>query len=306
MADTKPNRKIEISEIFMSLEGEGPHSNRPTVYIRASRCNFKCPMFNNHVNTQLQPNGYAALTFKPKDYATLQDIPLVDRGCDSQYSVNPEFAHMWTRMDVNEIVADLISKIPHGKWIHPVTGTPVILSLTGGEPTLLGKFWPDLLAHPDMVDCRHILIETNCAVPMKSDFLMAINQWLSGDPKRKWTWSNSPKLSDSGEAWDEAIRPDIATKQRWTSGGPVKGQFEQYFKFVVEPTAESFGEVLKAMNEYWDAGIPRDVEIWAMPMACSEEQQQAIAQQVANLCMDYGFLYSHRVQNSLWGNGVGT
>jgi organic radical activating enzyme len=306
MEAIKQSRKIEVSEIFMSLEGEGPWTNRPTVYVRASRCNFKCPLFNNHNDTQLQDNGYATLTFNPKDFNTLQSLPLVDRGCDSQYSVNPDFAHMWARMSADEIAKELINKIPHNAWLHPITGTPVILSLTGGEPTLLNKFWPELLNHTLLTDLRHILIETNCAVPLKNEFLMEINKWLAGNPSRKITWSNSPKLSSSGELWVDAIKPEIAMKQRWNTGGTTPGQFEQYFKFVVEPTTESFGEVMKAMNEYWNVGIPRNVEIWAMPMACSEEQQQAIAQKVANMCMDYGFLYSHRVQNSLWGNGTGT
>lgn len=306
MTETTKLRKIEVSEIFMSLEGEGPHTNRPTVYVRASRCNFKCPLFNNHVDTQLQPNGYATLTFKPKDYNSLPDIPLVDRGCDSQYAVNPEFAHLWKRMDINEIADELVNIIPHNSWVHPVTGTPVILSLTGGEPTLLGKFWPDLLNHPKLADVKHLLIETNAAVPLKSDFITSLNKWLAADSSRKLTWSNSPKLSSSGEAWADAIRPEIVMKQRWSDGGPVSGQFEQYFKFVVEPTAESFAEVLKAMREYWDAGVPRTAEIWCMPMACQESDQQAIAKQVATMCMEHGFLYSHRVHVSLWGNGVGT
>lgn len=296
-------RKIEVSEIFMSLEGEGPHSNHPTVYVRASRCNFKCNGFNNP-SKLTQPSGYAPLTFNPKDFNHLNDIPLVDCGCDSQYSVNPEFSHMWTKMTMDEIALELDKKIPHGMWVHPRTGAETILSLTGGEPTLHWKAWPELLSHPLLEDCRHILIETNCAVPLNTEFIMAINQWLFADKRRKWTWSNSPKLSDSGETWEDAIRPEIAAKQRWVTG--EQGQVEQYFKFVVEPTDQSFSEAMKAMEFYYEAGVPRDVQIWAMPMACSEEQQQLIARQVATMCMDYGFLYSHRIQNSLWGNGVGT
>lgn len=298
------SRKIEVSEIFMSLEGEGPHSNHPTAYVRASRCNFKCAGFNNPDNVRCA-NGYAPITFDPTDYASLSMIPLVDCGCDSQYSVNPEFAHMWTKMTMDEIAERLVEMLPHNSWVHPTTGTPVILSLTGGEPTLHWKAWPELMNHPLLDECRHILIETNCAVPLNSQFVMEINSWLSKNRERKWTWSNSPKLSASGESWEDAIRPEIAVKQRWVTG-VSPSQVEQYFKFVVEPEQQSVDEVMRAMEEYYAAGVPRNVQIWAMPMACSEEQQQQIARSVATMCLEHGFLYSHRIQNSLWGNGVGT
>jgi hypothetical protein len=41
-------------------------------------------------------------------------------------------------------------------------------------------------------------------------------------------------------------------------------------------------------------------------VACTEEQQQEIASKVATMCMDKGYIYCHRIQNSVFGNGVGT
>jgi hypothetical protein len=43
-----------------------------------------------------------------------------------------------------------------------------------------------------------------------------------------------------------------------------------------------------------------------MPMACTGQQQTDVAREVAELCLEYGFLYSHRIQNVLWDNIVGT
>lgn len=297
--------KHEISEIFMSLEGEGPFTAHPTVYIRFGRCNFKCPQFNNHNNLRTD-KGYAPLSFVPSDYKTLQEIPLVTMGCDSQYAVNPAFAHMWEKLDTDELVERLLAIIPHGEWRHPVTGLPVILSLTGGEPTLKWKFIPEILNHPKMKDCKHVLIETNCAVPFKREFTMNISQWLAADPDRVWTWSNSPKLSSSGESWDDAIVPAIANLQREVIGDFTKNRVNQYFKFVVGAREEDFAEVAKAMNAYYGGGIPRTAPIWIMPEACSQEQQQMIDKQVANMCMDRGYMFCYRFQNALWGNGVGT
>lgn len=297
--------KHEISEIFMSLEGEGPFTQCPTAYIRFGRCNFKCPSFNNH-NNEFSSRGYATLGFDPKAFKTIHEIPLITKGCDSQYAVNPEFAHMWEKLTTDELVDKLIDLLPQKSWVHPVTGLPVILSLTGGEPTLKWKFIPEILNHPKMKDCRHVLIETNCAVPFKREFTMNLSNWLVADSRRILTWSNSPKLIASGELWEDAIRPEIATMQREVIGDATANRVNQYFKFVVGPNDADFAEVKKAMAEYHNAGIPKNTPIWIMPEACTQEQQQQIDQAVAKRCMEEGYMFCYRFQNALWGNGVGT
>jgi organic radical activating enzyme len=170
--------KYEWSEVFMSIEGEARYSGHPTVYIRFARCNFQCRGFNNptskcptcngvgqvnlvevgphmtegktcpqcagegKINTpDVQSDGYATLGFEPKDYATLNDIPLIHKGCDSQYAVNPKFSHMWGQGDEKALAAEVLKVLPHNTFQNPVTGKRVILSLTGGEPTIRLKFW---------------------------------------------------------------------------------------------------------------------------------------------------------------------
>lgn len=297
--------KFEVSELFMSLEGEGPFTTHPTAYIRFARCNFSCPHFNNH-NKVTTDKGYAPLDFVPADYQKLTDIPLIKMGCDSQYAVNPAFAHMWEKLEADELVDRVIDLLPHKSWVHPRTGLPVILSLTGGEPTLRWKVLPEIYNHPKMAGCKHILVETNCAVPFRREFTQQAAMWLQADETRTWTWSNSPKLSASGEHWSDAICPEIAIRQFEMVGDSTRGRVNQYFKFVVGPRTGDFDEVKKAMEEYYAAGIPRTSPVWIMPEACTQEQQQAVDQQVAKMCMDEGFLFCYRFQNALWGNGVGT
>lgn len=297
--------KFEVSEIFMSLEGEAQFTFHPTAYIRFARCNFSCPLFNNP-EREVTEKGYAPLGFDPKDYATIHDIPLITRGCDSQYSVNPAFAHMWRKLDADALVDELLSVIPGNKLVYD-TGLPVIVSLTGGEPTLKWKFLPEIMNHPKMAHCKHFLIETNCAVPFKEEFIWSILDWLRGDPKRVWTWSNSPKISSSGEKRSDAIRPEIALMQTVLRGqAPYANQVNQYFKFVVDGSEADYQEVKDVMKIYHDAGLPSNTPVWIMPQACTEEQQREISKSVAKRCMVEGWLYSHRVQNDLWGNGVGT
>jgi 7-carboxy-7-deazaguanine synthase len=268
-------------------------------------CNLKCPGFNNH-HMELAPSGYATLSFQPKDFTTLQSLPLIDKGCDSQYAVNPAFAHLWETQTTDEIVKDLVALLPHKQWVHPVTKLPVILSLTGGEPMLNAKWFHELFNHPMMQECKHILIETNGTVPVTTTVAMDINQWLCGDTSRRWTWSISPKLSGSGEIHSKAIKPKAIGSQVIVTGKEFQNQVDTYFKFVAGPNEAQFGEVASIMEEYYTAGIERDTNVWIMPEACTTEQQNEIAQKVANMCMDKGYLFCYRLQNALWGNAIGT
>lgn len=296
--------KYEWSEVFMSIEGEAKYSGHPTAYIRFARCNFECRGFNNP--EKLDTTSVAVLGFQPRDYKDIYTIPLITRGCDSIYSWDEKFSHMWKKTDEHELGQEVLKILPHNSFINPKTKKPVILSLTGGEPTLRAKFIPTLLEAEEFKDVKHILMETNCAVKLKLDFMMEINKWLAADPERKWTWSNSPKLSVSGEKWSEAVVPANAAMQRMAMGPEFTNQMDQYFKFVCGPGVSDFDEVERAMEEYYAAGIPRSTEVYIMPTACTEEQQQTVAAAVAKMCMDRGYIYCHRIQNSVFGNGVGT
>ena len=343
--------KYEWSEVFMSIEGEARYSGHPTVYIRFARCNFQCRAFNNptspctacngegRVNLKetgpyqfdgdictecngtgklnkpdVQPDGYATLGFNPSDYKTLESIPLIHKGCDSQYAVNPKFAHMWHKGDEKQLAEEVLKVLPWNSFVNPESGKRVILSLTGGEPTIRLKFWIPILEELYAAGMRSVLIETNAAAPMRDKDLAELYDWAdaklqtdsSGDPV-VFIWSNSPKLATSGEKWDDAIRPSIAVQQVNTRYNYI----EQYFKFVCGPNEQDFNEVAAAMKAYYDAGVSRSYrtrlkDVYIMPMACTEEQQQEVAAKVAHMCIERGYIYCHRIQNSVFGNGVGT
>lgn len=295
--------KYEWSETFLSIEGEAKYAGHPTVYVRFAKCNFQCKGFGNP--EKLDTTKVEVLGFDPRDYKTLASIPLITRGCDSIYSWDDKFAHMWNKGDEFQLSDEVLDLLPNRSFEYP-NGNTIICSITGGEPTLRAKQIPTFMNTPAMSGCKHYLIETNCAVPLQWKFIGDINEWLAADSTRKWTWSNSPKLSDSGESWDEAIRPEIAAMQRMVTGRDGKGQVDQYFKFVCEPTEECFAEVERAMAAYYAAGIPTNVQVYIMPQACQEDDQTRIASQVAKMCMERGYIYCHRVHLDVFGNGIGT
>lgn len=291
-------KTTQYSEIFLSIEGEGPYTGHSTVYIRFAKCNFKCVGFNN---PEMKPITNEVLGFDPADYDKLEDLPVISTGCDSIYSWDPRFKHLWKKRTGAELAQDVVKYIPHGKWRHPVTGQPTILSLTGGEPTLQQKFLPQLLDQELFNDLESILIETNCSVPLSIDFIEYLNDWCSRIPNRKIIWSNSPKLSVSGEPWDKAIVPSIALNQRLVKNS------EQYFKFVCDDSDQSFDEVARAMADYHAGGVPKqDHQVYIMPVGAIEEQQLRIGGNVALKCLDRGYIFCGRAHVHAFGNTIGT
>lgn len=294
--------KHPISETFLSIEGEAKYSGKPTAYIRYAGCNMKCAGFNNP-DDDIQPDGYATLPFDIIKLKSLDDVPEISVGCDSQYAVNPKFKHIWDHHTADELAQRVVDMLPEKRWIYPNTQQRVSLSLTGGEPTLRWKIIPELLNHELMRDMNHIIFETNCSVPLKDKFIDSIGEWLAGDSSRVWTWSNSPKLAVSGEPRDKAIKPTIAVAQMDKLRST--GQVEQYFKFVCDDSDECFAEVDDVMKEYHEGGVPLDVPVYIMPMCCTESQQIQIMQAVADKCIQKGFIYCHRIHNTVYENAIG-
>lgn len=304
-------QQITTSELFYSPQGEAGLTGRPQVWARVAKCNFTCRGFNNPKNLDTTTNE--GLGFDPTKFKTLHEIPLIQVGCDSIYSWDDRFKHLWTTWDLNDLADALLALTPthpkngiltpHHSWITP-QGQKIGLTLTGGEPTSRMKAIVELLHLPQFDDLEMVTFETNCSVPLKQEHMQALNEWLyKGNTRglnRVITWSNSPKLSITGEPWEKAIRPDVALMQLEVS------RHYQYFKFVVEPTEESFAEVEKAMEAYWAAGVPKDTEIWVMPVGGLLEQQQQVDKAVAEMALKRGWNISWRAHIYVFKNQVGT
>lgn len=288
--------KITTSEIFYSPQGEAALTGRPQVWIRVAKCNFECQGFNNPNNVDTTTNE--GLGFDPTKYKTLKELPPISVGCDSIYSWDDRFKHMWSTWTLEELAAEVLKYLPNNKWNRNIG-----LTFTGGEPTSRMKAITKLIQLPEFDDLHTITFETNCSVPLMDSHMEELSNWTLGggaNNQRMIVWSNSPKLSITGEPWEKAIRPDIALQQ-------LKAyNTYQYFKFVVEPTEESFAEVDKAMAEYHAAGIPRTAEIWTMPCGGLLEQQQKIDREVTEMALERGWNVSWRAHIYVFGNEIGT
>lgn len=284
-------QKLKIAEIFYSLQGEGRYAGVPSVFLRTFGCNFECRGF-------ALPNGEK--TTEPEEiakkielYPTYEDLPLARSGCDSYASWHPSFKHLSPTMTTQEVVDKMHSLIPNNKWMQD-DGHDVHLVITGGEP-LLGwqRAYPEMLVECIKRGLTNITFETNGTQELTSEFYNWIDNVAGMDCL--FTFSISPKLTCSGEAWADAIKPDIVTAYEQVGSA--------YLKFVVS-TMEDVLEVDKAVAEYRLAGFTGPT--YLMPVGGVDDVYNLNTKQVAQLAMDRGYRYSPRLQVDIWRNAWGT
>ena len=283
--------KLKVAEIFYSIQGEGRYAGVPSVFLRTFGCNFECRGFG-------LPNGVKSTD--PEDiaktialYPSYDDLPLARTGCDSYASWHPDFKHLSPMMTTDAVNDKMKSIIPNNKWMQD-DGHDIHLVITGGEP-LLGwqRAYPELLGPCFDNGLTNITFETNGTQEITDEF----RHWLDdvASAHALITFSVSPKLTCSGEAWADAIKPDTVTAYE-TIGNA-------YLKFVVA-TEQDVLEVDKAVAEYRFAGFTGPV--YLMPVGGVEDIYNLNTKQVAELAMRRGYRYSPRLQVDIWRNAWGT
>ena len=190
-------------------------------------------------------------------------------------------------------IAERICEIlPFNKWEDEH------LVITGGEP-LLGwqRAYPDLLRHPKMRGLKEITFETNGTQEISKDFGDFLIEWQMPqlDYVPHITFSVSAKLSCSGEARHEAIRPDIVSS--------YEEYGYTYLKFVVA-TEEDAEEAIETVDIYRAEGFTGPV--YLMPVGGVESMYTLNNRRVAELAMKNGLRYSDRLQVPLFKNEWGT
>jgi organic radical activating enzyme len=284
--------KIKISEIFYSAQGEGRFVGVPSVFMRTFGCNFTCGGFG-------MPAGQVSRerdAVNPDRYETFDSLPLVSTGCDSYASWDPRFKRFSPSLEIDEIVARMLRLTPNNRW-QQANGNRVHLVITGGEP-LLGwqRAYPELLSHSSMSDLRDITFETNGTQPLHDalyDYFWN-RVTLQGRRRTNLTFSVSAKLPVSGEAWSDAIRPEVV--REYDNLGHT------YLKFVVEK-AQDFELVDQAVSEYRAAGFGG--EVYVMPVGGVVSVYDGNRINVADEAMRRGYYYSPRLHVDIWGNGWG-
>ena len=289
--------KLRYSEAFYSVQGEGKFVGVPSVFLRTFGCNFRCMNFSLPRGTKKgKHNAEVKKLLDNEIHLTTKnfnDLPIIHTGCDTYASIYPEFKKLMMNKTVDEVVEHLLSLTPEGKWTMQ-NGQDIHLIFTGGEP-LLGwqRLYIELLDHPKMKDLKNVTFETNTTQTLRKDF----KEFLSTQNRFKITWSCSPKLSISGESWEDAINPDLAVDYASVNGS------ELYLKFVVADKVD-VDEVGKAVKEYQNANL--DCPVYLMPLGGRSEEYNFTYPEVAKLAMEKGWRFTPRLHISLFGNAWGT
>ena len=280
--------KLKIAELFYSIQGEGRFMGVPSVFLRTFGCNFKCAGFG-------MPKGQLSrevedIAARIHYYDDYKKLPLVKTGCDSYASWDPRFKDLSPVRDSAELAATMTAMLPHKRWMDEH------LVITGGEP-LLGwqRSYPELLSDDKMRGLQELTFETNGTQELTSEFSQYLYEWQKMRAKHAITFSISPKLSISGEKWEEAIIPDVVNQ--YQTYGFV------YLKFVVA-TEDDVKEAEQAVAEYKRRGFKGHV--YLMPCGGVESLYNLNAKNVAIAAMNRGWRYSDRLQVPLFKNEWGT
>jgi 7-carboxy-7-deazaguanine synthase len=280
--------QLKISELFYSIQGEGRYIGVPSIFLRTFGCNFKCAGFG-------MPKGQVSkevedIASRVHYYDDYKKLPLVSTGCDSYASWDPRFKHLSPVRPTDDIVDDIMAMLPHNRWMDEH------LVITGGEP-LLGwqRAYPDLLSNEKMRALKEITFETNGTQELSQDLTIYLQQWKINREKNALTFSVSPKLSISGEKWEEAICPSVI--RQYETVGFV------YLKFVIA-TKDDALEADKAVQEFRAGGFRGPV--YFMPCGGVESVYSMNAKNVAIEAMNRGYRYSDRLQVPLFKNEWGT
>jgi 7-carboxy-7-deazaguanine synthase len=287
---------IKVAEIFYSLQGEGRWAGVPSVFLRTFGCNFTCSGFGLPLGEKTtEPDEIAKVIHKFEKY---EDLPLVSTGCDSYASWHPSFKHLSPVLTVQAAADRMHDLIPNNTWTQGHNSNDVHLVITGGEP-LLGwqRAYPELLDICKTKGLQNITFETNGTQDLSEDFEAYLYEtWTRfGRDYDRLTFSVSAKLPCSGEAWDDAIKPDIVKKYEMLG--------HTYLKFVVA-TQQDVKDADRAVKEYRAAGFGGPV--YLMPIGGVPEMYNLNVQQVAELAMTRGYRYSPRLQVDIWRNAWGT
>lgn len=281
--------KLKVAELFYSIQGEGRFMGVPSVFLRTFGCNFKCAGFG-------MPKGELSgeadnIAEKVHLYKSYGELPLVTTGCDSYASWHPNFKDLSPMMTTDQIVEQIMEMLPYKTWLDEH------LVITGGEP-LLGwqRAYPDLLDHEWMSPLKEITFETNGTQPLTKEFKEYLQEWAHKTGIYKGvTFSVSPKLSCSGEARHEAIKPEVVCD--YQDAGAT------YLKFVVA-TNDDVEEAIETIDIYRENGF--EGPVYLMPIGGVESVYNLNNRTVAELAMKHGLRYSDRLQVPLFKNEWGT
>ncbi|MFQ5553187.1 MAG: 7-carboxy-7-deazaguanine synthase QueE [Thermoplasmata archaeon] len=227
--------RLAVSEIFHSIQGEGPMAGFPATFLRLGFCNLRCVW------------------------------------CDTKYTWD------WDQYDPKREVHSLpLAEVQRRLKAFPCEH----LVITGGEPLLQQRALESMLGQ---------LAEDGCFIEVETAGTIVPSPALQ---RIVLQWNVSPKLENSGNPREkrengDAMRTLVASDRA-------------FFKFVLcEPT--DVEEVNALVARY---AIDQN-RVILMPEAVEPDSLARRGPWVADLCEEYGYRFSSRLQIDWWGGARG-
>jgi len=293
--------KIRYSEIFFSFQGEAAYAGTPCVWLRFYGCPLECNGFGQKDPTD--PSTYV-LPYETVDLSeikTLEELPVFDYGCDSSYSWSKRYKHLVHDTTPEEIVEKFESEllkagVTNKDWKHPVTGMPIMLCFTGGEPMQWQKQMAAIMVA--LRDRGHrvplVNIETNTFMKFNPIYMNDVRTGVA----TRLHFSMSPKLfTVSGEK--DAI--NLSNMLEYAARSDTS-----CLKIVHNGSAAAWEE-LEAYTKDLVALRHAGTEFYLMPVGATKEQQEApgIAE-IAMEAMKRGWKVATRNHCFVFGNRIGS
>lgn len=297
---------IRYSEIFRSIQGEGKYTGRRTVWIRLWGCQLSCKGFyqDHPTKPETYTDPWAHIDFKA--VTKLEDLPVLDKGCDSSYSHEKEFLK-FSKVGTAEGIADELIELvksptnPDG-WFIELTGTHLQdthLCFTGGEPLMNQR---NIVRILDELERKN---NPPFSITFETNGCYAIGEELEGWLKNKEVLlSVSPKLyTVSGEK--DAI--NYKNLKHWLSLNQTKKLApEVQLKFVLTENEEAWQEMYEVLRTIKTSKYSIAPDVWIMPVGGTGDQQKTESTvRIVERAIAEGFNVSARVHNFIWNNSIG-
>lgn len=246
---------LYVNEIYGPVfQGEGASLGAPSIFLRLAGCNLTCNFCDSKYTWDWKNFD------KDKE---VRSMPVVDVASeiikiDGAQLMPPNAAFVFNRIGLN------VNMIPR---VH--------LIITGGEP---------LLQQDGIVDLLKIFsgkfyfeIETAGTIAPKQDLIQRVDQW-----------NVSPKLSSSGNRFDDAIKSQALLQ--------FSNLRSSYFKFVVADTEKDFLEIDGLVKGY---GMKN---VYIMPEGMDAETILQRSREIAPLAVARGYHFTTRLHTLLYGS----
>lgn len=280
-----------VSEIFSSVQGEGPHTGRPSVFLRLGVCNLSCAWCDTPYTWLFTADRHQKVISRAGP------------------SAQPHFfnrAEELTRRSVDDVFDEVVSAA--GSGIRAIV-------VTGGEPLLHVK--PLLTFLPPLLDRGfNVEFETNGTVSPAG---------LPGSVHL----NISPKLANSMQPRNSRIRLDVLQECLQYPSSILK--FVVGEESDVEEVIQLVDEVGVTTNRVYLMPLGRVCSVfprflfprtWCSPLrrltcfllffqmyhSSLSQDSRSLRQTgrwLTEVCQRHGFNYSHRVHVELWGDQRG-